>query len=215
MLSLLYRIHRQSAGKSAHGFTSCIVTPTQEDEEQNGQMQALRQLHCCQWGWMRRGMRSTRGEKHCGPQMVLSKLMSKCYVFLFLLQCGLALHRKCMEMCQLECEHRKGTVFGVDLAMLPRTGPDEVPFVVLLCTSEIESRALSVQVLLTITSSQWPTRRGKKVRLFAWSTPVFLSGSVSSEWVQASHPKALSGLWDTEEAGGPFWPLATWHHLDP
>lgn len=79
-------------------------------------------------------------------------------VFLYLLQCGLALHRKCMEMCQLECEHRKGTVFGVDLAMLPRTRPDEVPFVVLLCTSEIESRALSVQVLLTITSSQWPTR---------------------------------------------------------
>lgn len=125
-------------------------------------MQALRQLHCCQWGWMRRGMRSAGGGKHCSPQMVLSKLVSKCYVFLFLLQCGLALHRKCMEMCQLECEHRKGTVFGVDLSMLPRTRPDEVPFVVLLCTSEIESRALSVQVLLTITSSQCETRRGKK-----------------------------------------------------
>lgn len=71
-------------------------------------------------------------------------------LFLFHLQCGLALHRKCMEMCQLECEHRKGTVFGVDLSMLPRKRPDEVPFVVLHCTSEIESRALSVQVLFTI-----------------------------------------------------------------
>lgn len=98
-------------------------------------------------------MRSTRGDKYCCAHVVLSKRMSKCYVFLFLLQCGLALHRKCMEMCQLECEHRKGTVFGVDLSMLPRTRLDEVPFVVLLCTSEIESRALSVQVLLTITSS--------------------------------------------------------------
>lgn len=51
-----------------------------------------------------------------------------------------------MEVCQLECEHRKGTVFGVDLSLLPRDRPDEVPFVVLHCTSEIESRALSIQV---------------------------------------------------------------------
>lgn len=56
-----------------------------------------------------------------------------------------------MEVCQLECEHRKGTVFGVDLSQLPRDRPDEVPFVVLQCISEIESRALSVQVLFTIT----------------------------------------------------------------
>lgn len=56
-----------------------------------------------------------------------------------------------MEVCQLECEHGKGTVFGVDLALLPRDRPNEVPFVVLRCTSEIESRALSVQVLFTIT----------------------------------------------------------------
>lgn len=67
------------------------------------------------------------------------------------LQCGLALHRKCMEVCQLECEHRKGNVFGVDLSLLARDGQDDVPFVVLLCTSEIESRALSVQVLLLFT----------------------------------------------------------------
>uniref|UniRef100_A0A4W6FQP4 GEM interacting protein n=1 Tax=Lates calcarifer TaxID=8187 RepID=A0A4W6FQP4_LATCA len=58
-------------------------------------------------------------------------------------ECGVALHRKCMEVCQLECEHRKGTVFGVDLSLLLRDRPDEVPFVVLHCTSEIESRALS------------------------------------------------------------------------
>lgn len=66
---------------------------------------------------------------------------------LLLLQCGLALHRKCMESCQLECEHRKGTVFGVDLSAITRDKQDEVPFVVLQCTSEIEHRALSVQVL--------------------------------------------------------------------
>lgn len=56
-----------------------------------------------------------------------------------------------MEVCQLECEHRKGTVFGVDLSLLPRDSPDEVPFVVLQCTAEVESRALSVQVSFSIT----------------------------------------------------------------
>lgn len=69
---------------------------------------------------------------------------------LLLLQCGLALHRKCMESCQLECEHRKGTVFGVDLSVIPRHKQDEVPFVVMQCTSEIEHRALSVQVVFNI-----------------------------------------------------------------
>lgn len=60
-----------------------------------------------------------------------------------------------MEVCQLECEHRKGTVFGVDLSLLLRDRPEQVPFVVLHCTSEIESRALSVQVLLfTITVTE-------------------------------------------------------------
>ncbi|XP_041813806.1 GEM-interacting protein [Chelmon rostratus] len=69
-------------------------------------------------------------------------------------ECGLALHRKCMEVCQLECEHRKGTVFGVDLSLLPRDSPDEVPFVVLQCTSEIESRALSVQGVYRVSGSK-------------------------------------------------------------
>lgn len=71
-------------------------------------------------------------------------------LFLLHLQCGLALHRKCMEVCQLDCDHKKGSVFGVDLSVLPRDRADEVPFVVLHCTSEIESRALSVQVIFII-----------------------------------------------------------------
>lgn len=62
-----------------------------------------------------------------------------------------------MEVCQLECEHKKGSLFGVDLSLLPHDKPDEVPFVVLRCTSEIESRALSVQVLfiLTLVKTRW------------------------------------------------------------
>ncbi|XP_011602360.2 GEM-interacting protein isoform X2 [Takifugu rubripes] len=69
-------------------------------------------------------------------------------------QCGLALHRKCMESCQLECEHRKGTVFGVDLSAITRDKRDEVPFVVLQCTSEIEHRALSVQGVYRVSGSK-------------------------------------------------------------
>lgn len=53
-----------------------------------------------------------------------------------------------MEVCQLECELKKGTVFGVDLSVILQDSPDEVPFVVRCCTSEIESRALSVQVFI-------------------------------------------------------------------
>ncbi|KAM8844524.1 GEM-interacting protein isoform 2-T2 [Spinachia spinachia] len=66
-------------------------------------------------------------------------------------ECGMALHRKCMEVCQQECEQRKGTVFRVDLSLLCRDG---VPFVVLLCTSEIESRALSVQGVYRVSGSK-------------------------------------------------------------
>ncbi|XP_037649187.1 GEM-interacting protein [Sebastes umbrosus] len=69
-------------------------------------------------------------------------------------ECGLALHRKCMEVCQLECENKKGTVFGVDLSLLFRDRPEEVPFVVLLCTSEIESRALSIQGVYRVSGSK-------------------------------------------------------------
>lgn len=69
-------------------------------------------------------------------------------------ECGLALHRKCMEVCQQECEHAKGSVFGVDLSLLPRDKPDEVPFVVLRCTSEIESRALTVQGVYRVSGSK-------------------------------------------------------------
>jgi len=61
-------------------------------------------------------------------------------------QCGLALHRKCLEVCLLECECGRGVVFGVGLARLCRDQPDGVPSVVRRCTAEIESHSLAVQV---------------------------------------------------------------------
>lgn len=82
--------------------------------------------------------------------MDIGEKKTESVLFLGCIQCGLAFHRKCMEICQLECENKKGTVFGVDLSVLLRDRPDEVPFVVEQCTSEIENRALSVQVLMAI-----------------------------------------------------------------
>ncbi|CAL8273688.1 unnamed protein product [Lota lota] len=69
-------------------------------------------------------------------------------------ECGLALHRKCLEVCSLECEHRKGVVFGVSLAQLCRDRPDSVPFVVQRCTAEIESHSLAVQGIYRVCGSK-------------------------------------------------------------
>ncbi|XP_052407973.1 GEM-interacting protein-like [Carassius gibelio] len=69
-------------------------------------------------------------------------------------ECGLAVHRKCLEVCQMECEHRRGFIFGMELSLLPREIQDSVPFVVLRCTEEIESRALGVQGVYRISGSK-------------------------------------------------------------
>lgn len=69
-------------------------------------------------------------------------------------ECGLAVHRKCLEVCQLECEHRRGFVFGTEFSSLPRETQDSVPFVVLRCTEEIENRALGVQGVYRISGSK-------------------------------------------------------------
>ncbi|XP_034151126.1 GEM-interacting protein isoform X2 [Esox lucius] len=69
-------------------------------------------------------------------------------------ECGLTVHRKCLEVLQQECENRKGILFGVGFSLLPRERPDEVPFVVQRCTAEIESRALTVQGVYRISGSK-------------------------------------------------------------
>ncbi|KAJ8345324.1 hypothetical protein SKAU_G00295170 [Synaphobranchus kaupii] len=69
-------------------------------------------------------------------------------------ECGLAIHRKCLDLCQLECEHRKGALFGVEFSQFPRQRPEEVPFLVEHCTTEIESRALTVQGVYRVSGSK-------------------------------------------------------------
>uniref|UniRef100_UPI00398F16BF GEM-interacting protein isoform X2 n=1 Tax=Pristiophorus japonicus TaxID=55135 RepID=UPI00398F16BF len=65
-------------------------------------------------------------------------------------ECYLACHRKCLETVAILCGHRKlqnkVSLFGVDFAQVPRETAEEVPFIIRHCTSEIESRALNVQL---------------------------------------------------------------------
>ncbi|XP_063043706.1 GEM-interacting protein [Engraulis encrasicolus] len=69
-------------------------------------------------------------------------------------ECGLVMHRKCLEVCQLECEQRKGFLFGTDLSLLLRETHEEVPYIVRACTAEIENRALTVQGVYRISGSK-------------------------------------------------------------
>ncbi|XP_072531357.1 GEM-interacting protein isoform X1 [Salminus brasiliensis] len=69
-------------------------------------------------------------------------------------ECGLAVHRKCLEICQTECEHRRGNLFGVEFSLLPREQPQDVPFIVQRCTEEIESRAITVQGVYRVSGSK-------------------------------------------------------------
>uniref|UniRef100_A0A8B9H2K8 GEM interacting protein n=1 Tax=Astyanax mexicanus TaxID=7994 RepID=A0A8B9H2K8_ASTMX len=69
-------------------------------------------------------------------------------------ECGLAVHRKCLELCQTECDHRRGNLFGVEFSLLPREQPQDVPFIVQCCTGEIESRALTVQGVYRVSGSK-------------------------------------------------------------
>ncbi|XP_026873075.2 GEM-interacting protein isoform X2 [Electrophorus electricus] len=69
-------------------------------------------------------------------------------------QCGLAVHRKCLDLCQTECDSRRGNVFSVEFCQLPQEQPHKVPFIVQVCTSEIESRALTVQGIYRVSGSK-------------------------------------------------------------
>uniref|UniRef100_A0A4X2MDA6 GEM interacting protein n=1 Tax=Vombatus ursinus TaxID=29139 RepID=A0A4X2MDA6_VOMUR len=73
-------------------------------------------------------------------------------------ECSLACHKRCLQSLLILCGHRKlparTQLFGVDFLQLPRDFPEEVPFLVIKCTAEIEHRALSVQGIYRISGSR-------------------------------------------------------------
>ncbi|KAG8441286.1 hypothetical protein GDO86_006860 [Hymenochirus boettgeri] len=73
-------------------------------------------------------------------------------------ECFLTCHRKCLENLLIMCGRRKLSpkisLFGVDFTHFPRYFPEEVPFIISKCTSEIEQRALLQQGLYRISGAK-------------------------------------------------------------
>ncbi|XP_025970790.1 GEM-interacting protein isoform X2 [Dromaius novaehollandiae] len=73
-------------------------------------------------------------------------------------ECYLTCHKKCLENLLITCGHKKlpnrVPLFGIDFMQVPRDFPEEVPFIVVKCTSEIETRALGVQGIYRISGSK-------------------------------------------------------------
>ncbi|KAM8954126.1 LOW QUALITY PROTEIN: GEM-interacting protein-like [Pelodytes ibericus] len=73
-------------------------------------------------------------------------------------ECYLTCHKKCLETLLIKCGHRKlppkVALFGVDFCLFPRYFPEEVPFIIVKCTSEIELRALGQQGLYRISGAK-------------------------------------------------------------
>ncbi|KAJ6634403.1 hypothetical protein lerEdw1_014039, partial [Lerista edwardsae] len=73
-------------------------------------------------------------------------------------ECFLTCHKKCLESLLINCGHQKlparVSLFGIDFTQVPRDFPEEVPFLVVKCTSEIEARALGVQGIYRISGAK-------------------------------------------------------------
>ncbi|TTL72953.1 GEM-interacting protein [Bagarius yarrelli] len=59
-----------------------------------------------------------------------------------------------VQLHRIECERRRGVLFGVEFSLLPREQPQDIPFLVQRCTEEIESRALNVQGVYRVSGSK-------------------------------------------------------------
>ncbi|XP_034957635.1 GEM-interacting protein isoform X2 [Zootoca vivipara] len=73
-------------------------------------------------------------------------------------ECLLTCHKKCLESLLITCGHQKlparASLFGIDFLQVSRDFPEEVPFIVAKCTSEIERRALGVQGIYRISGAK-------------------------------------------------------------
>ncbi|XP_048338913.1 GEM-interacting protein-like, partial [Sphaerodactylus townsendi] len=73
-------------------------------------------------------------------------------------QCSLTCHKKCLESLLIKCGHQKlparVPLFGVDFTQVPRDFQEEVPFIVVKCTSEIEARGLGVQGIYRVSGAK-------------------------------------------------------------
>ncbi|NWW92713.1 GMIP protein, partial [Rhynochetos jubatus] len=122
-------------------------------------------------------------------------------------ECCLACHKKCLENLLVTCGHKKlpnrVPLFGIDFTHFPRDFPEEVPFIVVKCTSEIEARALGVQGIYRISGSK--ARVEKLCQAFenGWSlvelsehSPHDITGVLKHFLKELSAPVMLSQLYN-------------------
>ncbi|XP_041805339.1 rho GTPase-activating protein 29-like isoform X2 [Chelmon rostratus] len=73
-------------------------------------------------------------------------------------ECSLACHKKCLETLAIQCGHKKLQgrlhLFGIDFAQAAKNSPDGIPFIIKKCTSEIESRALSIKGIYRVNGAK-------------------------------------------------------------
>ncbi|XP_065520768.1 GEM-interacting protein isoform X3 [Lathamus discolor] len=122
-------------------------------------------------------------------------------------ECCLACHKKCLESLLITCGHKKlpnrVPLFGIDFAQVPRDYPEEVPFLVVKCTSEIEARALGVQGIYRISGSKARVEKlcqafesGRSLVELSEHSPHDITGVLKHFLKELSTPVLLSQLYD-------------------
>lgn len=78
-------------------------------------------------------------------------------------ECLLVCHRKCLENLVIICGHQKllGKIhlFGAEFTQVAKKEPDGIPFILKICASEIESRALSLQGIYRVCGNKIKTEK--------------------------------------------------------
>ncbi|NXL67705.1 GMIP protein, partial [Chordeiles acutipennis] len=122
-------------------------------------------------------------------------------------ECFLACHKKCLENLLITCGHKKlpnrVSLFGIDFTQVPRDFPEEVPFIVVKCTSEIEARALGVQGIYRISGSKARVEKlcqafenGRTLVELSEHSPHDITGVLKHFLKELSAPVLLSQLYN-------------------
>ncbi|NXD71978.1 GMIP protein, partial [Eolophus roseicapillus] len=122
-------------------------------------------------------------------------------------ECCLPCHKKCLENLLITCGHKKlpnrVPLFGIDFTQVPRDFPEEVPFIVVKCTSEIEARALGVQGIYRISGSKARVEKlcqafenGRSLVELSEHSPHDITGVLKHFLKELSAPVLLSQLYD-------------------
>ncbi|KAM6217450.1 LOW QUALITY PROTEIN: rho GTPase-activating protein 29-like [Rhynchocyon petersi] len=78
-------------------------------------------------------------------------------------ECLMVCHRKCLQNLVIVCGHQKlmGKIhlFGAEFTQVARKEPDGIPFILKICVSEIESRALYLQGIYRVAGNKVRTEK--------------------------------------------------------